>query len=598
MANSFEKYIAPIVPKKDNLLQQAINQSQGVSTYNPNTGVLTTPSGQQMSVAPRNVPQGSYYSSSSGGGGSTAPAAPAEVTNLQPAVKPAIRYQDIVQAAPRPDARTAGQIKNLDTKTSVDPFLQKRVNEAPNPIQDLYISGLGVGAGLGIAAIPGGQIPGTAITGLTLPGFYKAAAEVGQENARTATTNRGELYGSVALSKSEKEAALEAGRLAAGQDVQSKGLFEGILYELPGGQLVNGEAYKAGIKAHLQGQGYNEEEATRTAENLTISQVNAGAIGEVVGLSIASAGSNLLGRYGVAATTKGITANGSKFFNPGLATRGALGLLPAGAYEGGLFEIIQSKARNRNIDPFRLAFATATGAASAGLLGGAVIGLSAGAPRAAKGLQGALYAIDPTEAPGDFLDAGIAKASGKAPFPQIPVFTFTPGNGTPIPTRSYKNTSQIDFFNANVLDSGAKPTPFNFGGLTTVENPITEVLGVPVNPITETNTNPIVPVNPEPNVFNYTFGGNTNTNTNTNTQTDTFTNTFNFTPANTFVPVVAATGAPFLPFGFGGGDSGGRGKASGKLTYFNELESALKYFGALNVGSKLPSKAYKGRRAF
>lgn len=157
-------------------------------------------------------------------------------------------------------------------------------------------------------------------------------------------------------------------------------------------------------------------------------------------------------------------------FNKDIFKKTFFPIAEAGFAEGAAQEVLQSKARNREINPQKALMAGGFGAISAGTIGAAIASSAPIKPTVSSGLNLAANIADPFEKPGDItadlLEAG-AEALGKAParktkiitasIPEQAITLITEG---PSPGRKAPTSINI-FSNTPVKTPATTPTPVN-----------------------------------------------------------------------------------------------------------------------------------------
>lgn len=422
------------------------------------------------------------------------------------------------------------------------------------------------GTAAGIALLPIVPVVATSGLALTLPGLFGATTTAVQ-------TKRG----AEKLTAVEREELTQIGFNAISGKAAQGGFISSALDIFPGSRALSYATDKQGAKQTFEGavvpelikKGYSEAQAQGVASQLAESKVFGRGVGEVAGAVSGNVTGELIGQRFAAAQGIASIPKSKGFFNVEAFKKGFVAIAPAGVVEGGVTYSSQQIARQQPIDPFGLALAGAFGGASAGVVGGGIISLFKGsAPVLGKaGLTAAYVAEPPGELGGDIL-AGFVPGVARTPGVVVPAFTFTPAftntftpTSTPTPTTTPTKTTTNIFGTTPVQPKGPTPVP----PITITPTPVPPIILMP-------DPTPVPPITPTP--------------TDTETTTNIFTNTFSFTP--TITPVVTAPGffPPFFGGGFGTG-IGGKGRGTKRLTYFNELDSAFRSFGAIDQGTKI-----------
>jgi len=434
-----------------------------------------------------------------------------------------------------------------------------------------------IGTGASVLAPKIAEKATTEVTQFTNPNLYKEMKKPGYKQA--------DMFAKKKISEDA------GGTVSWGDD---------IVNMLPGvNQWVNNDAYNKYFREYYTGTlGYNPSQAGVIAD-AAASQNKIVGIWDAMGTIGIESGAEIMGGRLVTRFAGNQVLNaGTKAATASIVTKSAAkGLAIAGFYEG-FFETMKSQlVHDDKITPFEvnnwnvpftdwevpvpggLVMGGLYGAGTASLIGTGVARFKITRPKTGTGLLTAARIMDPFESFGDFFGGAFNKGRG------LMVPTFNP---------SVSSSSQSQ------SKSGGKNKG---GGKSPIQNPLewmknSGILSVSSPGATNTNTpsnsnatspsesnNPDITPIPGPSVPTFTpiniineNPSETNTESPSESETETPSNNFSFTPVPTPTPFVR-TAPPLLPF-WGGGPSGGGGKAmvgSGQK-YMNELQAAMKAF--------------------
>lgn len=418
---------------------------------------------------------------------------------------------------------------------------------------------------------------------------------------------------------------------------------ETLVYHVPGARAFKAQEFQSTMTGFLQRKGYPYQEARAIAKGYQelYRAESAGEATATIGLSAMSeAGGAKISQKLLQQAAKRQGGALTTHVGRTVATRVALGSGIAGAYEAGSMEtsrqLGQVAYRGERFKPEEIGVQAAVGAGTAGLLGGAIGGLSV-SPKlrgrtAGRVLEAGAYGVDPYELPGDILARRAAQPFGKGTAKEVSVpisraaragvrgsgrvssfaegltsisdqiksefsrrtgkkgiygRTSGPFVFSPVAATEAKTLAQARVISKTSTEIATKEkalTPADIFTQTPTETPTETITETPTETPSKTPTTATTPTETPSETL-----------TETPTETPTFTSTF------TTVPVTTTTPTPKYPFRpplimpplFGGSEGGaGRGR-KGPFTYYSEISRAKRAFAALNPVAIRP---VQGRR--
>ena len=266
--------------------------------------------------------------------------------------------------------------------------------------------------------------PGRFIAGLGQAAAVGEAARVGVETTGRITTPREQ--------RPFLRTGIAAGIRAEEQVTLSQPFIKRLAADLSLGFSTQQakDAFKKEIRSSLTKQGLTGEQLDK-AVSAVERQRKFVIAGEAAALLGISGSVELTGSKGIIAAFKRLGLKkvivpekkiGRKLFVTGFKE-----IAPAGIIEGVTQEAIQQRARRRPFDIKAIGTVGAIGGATAGVLGGGIVGLKIPKPKVSKVLEFGSFIVDPFEKPGDILAAATRKAGAKITGKQVEVPKIFPG---------------------------------------------------------------------------------------------------------------------------------------------------------------------------